>query len=43
MLKNIGFDEISMSSLAVEVGIGKSTIYDYFTSKIDLLLSLNVE
>ena len=36
---NIGFDEISMSSLAVEVGIGKSTIYDYFTSKIDLFMT----
>ena len=35
---NVGFDEISMSSLAMEVGIGKSTIYEYFTSKVELFI-----
>lgn len=36
LTNNISFDEISMSALAQEVGIGKSTIYDYFISKAEL-------
>ncbi len=38
MLKNnISYDNISMNKVAEKAGIGKSTIYEYFDSKNDLL------
>ena len=36
---NVSFDDISMNKVAENVGIGKSTIYEYFESKNDLLSS----
>src|SRR5512135_135339 len=35
-LKN-GFQETSMREIAEEAGIGKSTLYDYFPTKDDIL------
>lgn len=37
LINNINYDEISMNKVAEKVGIGKSTIYEYFNSKNDLL------
>jgi AcrR family transcriptional regulator len=34
-----GFNETSMREIAEAAGIGKSTLYDYFSSKDDILLS----
>src|SRR5512145_1680732 len=34
-----GFNETSMREIAKAAGIGKSTLYDYFPSKDDILLS----
>lgn len=36
--ENFNYDEFSMSKIADKVGIGKSTIYEYFDSKSDLLI-----
>ena len=36
---NKGFNETSMREIAKAAGIGKSTLYDYFPSKDDILLS----
>jgi AcrR family transcriptional regulator len=36
---NKGFNETSMREIAEAAGIGKSTLYDYFPSKDDILLS----
>lgn len=36
--ENFNYDELSMSAIAEKVGIGKSTIYEYFESKSDLLI-----
>ncbi len=36
--ENFNYDEFSMSTIADKVGIGKSTIYEYFDSKSDLLI-----
>ena len=36
--ENFNYDELSMSAIAEKVGIGKSTIYEYFESKSDLLV-----
>ena len=36
--ENFNYDEFSMSKIAEKVGIGKSTIYEYFDSKSDLLI-----
>ena len=33
-----GFQETSMRAIAAEAGIGKSTLYDYFKTKDDILL-----
>lgn len=39
MLKqNVKYEDISMALVAEKVGIGKSTIYEYFNSKSELLL-----
>ena len=35
-----GFNETSMSQIAQKMGIGKSTIYDYFSSKDEIILLL---
>ena len=35
-----GFNETSVSQIAKRTGIGKSTIYDYFTSKDEIILLL---
>lgn len=35
-----GFNETSMSQIARKMGIGKSTIYDYFSSKDEIILLL---
>ena len=34
-----GFEEISMQQIARTLGIGKSTLYDYFPSKDEILIS----
>ena len=36
--QNIKYEEISMTMVAEKVGIGKSTIYDYFNTKSELLI-----
>lgn len=36
---NKGFNETSMREIAEAAGIGKSTLYDYFPTKADILLS----
>jgi len=35
-----GFNETSVSQIAKKIGIGKSTIYDYFSSKDEIILML---
>ena len=35
-----GYNETSMSQIAQKMGIGKSTIYDYFSSKDEIILLL---
>ena len=36
--QNVKYEEISMTMVAEKVGIGKSTIYDYFNTKSELLI-----
>ena len=36
---NKGFNETSMREIAAAAGIGKATLYDYFKTKDDILLS----
>lgn len=36
--QNVKYEEISMTMVAEKVGIGKSTIYDYFKTKSELLI-----
>ncbi len=38
-----GFQETSMREIAEAAGVGKSTLYDYFKTKDDILLSVFVE
>ncbi len=38
-----GFNETSMREIAEAAGVGKSTLYDYFTTKDDILLSVMEE
>jgi len=38
-----GFNETSMREIAEAAGVGKSTLYDYFPSKDDILLSVFIE
>ena len=35
-----GFQETSMQEIAVASGMGKSTLYDYFKTKDEILLSV---
>lgn len=37
--QNVKYEEISMTMVADKVGIGKSTIYDYFNTKSELLIA----
>ncbi|WP_010138707.1 TetR/AcrR family transcriptional regulator [Oceanicola sp. S124] len=40
MFDEQGFDRVSMTMIAREVGLGRSALYHYFTSKDDILASL---
>ena len=40
MIFEKGYNETSMNQIAQKVGIGKSTIYDYFSSKDEIILLL---
>jgi len=40
LFAEVGYDETTFSDLAAEAGVGRTTIYDYFSDKEDLLASL---